>query len=140
MDDKLDKIRDSLIHDFNEGNDNLYKKLRKYNVDEEYLVDIILEKNKQRSDLMNLKSLNLDLINVIQDQNKQIEKLSTRLDETKRFSLKSIGGILLLLVLSFLSFIGLVVIYSIEPRATEMIFKFILEFLEKFSSIFNKKP
>lgn len=140
MDDKLDKIRDSLIHDFNEGNDNLYKKLRKYNVDEEYLVDIILEKNKQRSDLMNLKSLNLDLINVIQDQNKQIEKLSTRLDETKHFSLKSIGGILLLLVLSFLSFIGLVVIYSIEPRATEMIFKFILEFLEKFSSIFNKKP
>lgn len=140
MDDKLDKIRDSLIHDFNEGNDNLYKKLRKYNVDEEYLVDIILEKNKQRSDLMNLKSLNLDLINVIQDQNKQIEKLSTRLDETKRFSLKSIGGILLLLVLSFLSFIGLVVIYSIEPRATEMIFKFILDFLEKFSSIFNKKP
>ena len=140
MDDKLDKIRDSLIHDFNEGNDNLYKKLRKYNVDEEYLVDIILEKNKQRSDLMNLKSLNLDLINVIQDQNKQIEKLSSRLDETKRFSLKSIGGILLLLVLSFLSFIGLVVIYSIEPRATEMIFKFILDFLEKFSSIFNKKP
>lgn len=140
MDDKLDRIRDSLIHDFNEGNDNLYQKLRKYNVDEEYLVDIILEKNKQRSDLMNLKSLNLDLINVIQDQNRQIERLSTRLDQTKKFSLKSIGGILLLLVLSFLSFIGLVVIYSIEPRATEMIFKFILDLLEKVSNIFSRKP
>lgn len=140
MDDKLDRIRDSLIHDFNEGNDNLYKKLRKYNVDEEYLVDIILEKNKQRSDLMNLKSLNLDLINVIQDQNRQIEKLSVKLDQTKKFSLKSIGGILLLLVLSFLSFIGLVVIYSIEPRATEIIFKFILDALEKVSNIFSRKP
>lgn len=137
MDDKLEKIRDSLIHDFNEGNDNLYQKLRKYDVDEEYLVDIILEKNKQRSDLMNLKTLNLDLINVIQEQNRQISNLSQKVEQTKKFSFKSVGGLILLTIMCLLSFSVLVTLYVIEPHATTMIFKFLLDILEQISKTFN---
>lgn len=139
MNEKLDQIRDALIHDFNEGNDNLYEKLRKYNVNDEQIVDIILEKNKQRSDLMNLKSLNLDLINVIKDQSLRIDKLNETVNQNKKFKFKSVIGIISLTFMSLSSLLGLVLLYKFEPIATNAIFTFIINVLEEISKIFSRK-
>lgn len=139
MNEKLDQIRDALIHDFNEGNDNLYEKLRKYNVSDEQIVDIILEKNKQRSDLMNLKSLNLDLINVIKDQSLRIDKLNETVNQNKKFKFKSVIGIISLTFMSLSSLLGLVLLYKFEPIATNAIFTFIINVLEEISKIFSRK-
>lgn len=136
---KIKKLKEDAISNFNTGDSTFYLKLQELGLDDKLIHSLVVEKNEQKTAILDLKKTNLELIQLIEEQDKLITKFENKYNNSKNLSITGPNSWLIVLVIIVAFVLSLIISYSIVPEATIYVLSFIINLMEKLSNLINSK-